>query len=72
MASLLFLMHIVQIYWLVMPALHRDGVSLSYMDFTAPLGIGGLWLGVFFSRLRAAPLLLLKDPGVQFAFRYEH
>jgi hypothetical protein len=72
LASLLFVMHIVQMYWLVMPALHRDGVRLSWMDFTAPLGIGGLWLGVFFSRLRAAPLLLLKDPGVQFAFRYGH
>ncbi|HZR20511.1 MAG TPA: hypothetical protein VFE51_24730 [Verrucomicrobiae bacterium] len=72
LASLLFVMHIVQTYWLVMPALHHDQVSLSWMDFSTPIGIGGLWLAFFLSRLRAAPLILLKDPGLQFAFRYGH
>lgn len=72
LAGLLFAMHIVQTYWLVMPAFHRDGIRLSWMDFTAPVGIGGLWVSMFLSRLRAAPLILQKDPGVQFAFRYGH
>jgi hypothetical protein len=65
-------MHLVETYWLVMPALHHDRVALSWMDFTAPLGIGGVWLAFFLSRLRAAPLVLLKDPGLQFAFKYGH
>ena len=30
------------------------------MDFTAPVGIGGLWFALFLSRLRSAPLLLMK------------
>jgi hypothetical protein len=29
-------------------------------------------LAFFFSRLKSAPLVLLKDPGLQFAFRYGH
>jgi len=70
LAGTLFLMHIVETYWLIMPALHRDQLVVSWMDITAPLGIGGLWLAFFFSRLRAAPLILLKDPGLQFAFVY--
>jgi hypothetical protein len=70
LASLLFLFHIVQTYWLVMPALHPDRLAVSWMDFTAPLGVGGLWLAFFLARLKSAPLVLLKDPGLQFAFRY--
>jgi hypothetical protein len=70
LASVLFVMHLVQTYWLVMPALHRQQVIVSWMDFTAPIGIGGVWLAFFMSRLRAAPLILLKDPGLQFAFKY--
>ncbi|HTL18299.1 MAG TPA: hypothetical protein VL793_13770 [Patescibacteria group bacterium] len=72
LAGLLFMMHIIETYWLVMPALHRDEISISWMDFTSPMGIGGLWLAFFVWKLRAAPLILQKDPGVQFAFRYGH
>jgi hypothetical protein len=72
LASVLFLLHIVDIYWLVIPALHPDHVTVSWMDLTAPIGFGGVWLAFFFSRLKSAPLLLLKDPGLQFAFRYGH
>jgi hypothetical protein len=72
LAGMLFVLHIVETYWLVMPALHQDRVSVSWMDFTAPLGVGGVWLAFFCSRLKSAPLILLKDPGLQFAFRYGH
>jgi hypothetical protein len=63
-------MHVVDMYWLVMPTLHQNGVSLSWMDFTAPIGIGGLWLSFFLWRLKAAPLLPQNDPGMQFSFVY--
>jgi len=70
LAAMLFVMHIVDTYWLVMPTLHQGGVAVNWMDFTAPLGVGGLWLGFFLWRLRAAPLLPQQDPGMQFAFVY--
>lgn len=72
LAGLLFVAHLVDAYWLVMPALHHDGVHVSWMDLTAPVGIGGLWLACFAARLKAAPLLPQNDPGLQFAFRYGH
>jgi hypothetical protein len=72
LAAILFIVHIVAVYWLVMPALHHDGVVVSWLDFTVPLGIGGLWLAFFLFQLKAAPLLPQRDPGLQFAFRYEH
>jgi hypothetical protein len=72
MAIMLFLMHIVDSYWLVMPALHPNGIHLSWMDFATPIGIGAIWLSFFLARLKAAPLLPQHDPGMQFAFAYAH
>jgi hypothetical protein len=70
LSALLFVMHIVDTYWLVMPTLHQHGVVLSWLDFAAPIGVGGLWVSFFLWRLKSAPLLPLKDPGMQFAFVY--
>ena len=72
LAGLLFLMHIVDAYWLIMPALHQNGAVLSWLDFAAPVGVGGIWLAFFFSRLKAVALLPQNDPGMQFAFTYGH
>jgi len=70
LAGMLFIMHIVDTYWLVMPTLHHDGLAVSWLDFTAPLGIGGLWTSYFLWRLKSAPLLPQNDPGLQFSFVY--
>lgn len=70
MAVMLFVMHIVHTYWLVMPAFHHDNLKVSWMDFTAPLAIGGFWFAFFLSRLKSAPLIPRNDPGLQFAFVY--
>ena len=70
LAALLFIVHVVDMYWLVMPTLHKNGLAVSWLDFAAPIGIGGVWLAFFLARLKAAPLLPQQDPGMQFAFRY--
>ncbi len=69
-AGILFVAHAVQAYWLVMPSLHQKGVQLSWLDFAAPIGIGGIWLSYFLSRLKRAALVPRHDPGLQFAFTY--
>lgn len=71
LAAMVFAAHILAVYWLVMPALHSHGVAASWLDAAAFLGIGGLWLGFFLSRLKAAALLPQHDPGDQFALAYE-
>ncbi len=72
LAALLFVIHTVDTYWLVMPTMHQGGVVVSWLDFAAPIGIGGVWLAFFLWRLAAAPLLPRHDPGLQFAFKYGH
>jgi hypothetical protein len=70
LAAMIFVVHIADTYWLVMPTLHQGGVVLNWLDFTAPIGVGGLWMAFFLWRLKAAPLLPQNDPGMQFAFVY--
>jgi len=69
-AGLLFVAHLVDAFWLVMPSLHDKGVHVSWLDVAAPIGIGALWFSYFLSRLKAAHLVPQHDPGLQFAFVY--
>src|SRR5258706_11106921 len=64
-AAMVFIMHIVDTYWLVLPTLHQHGISVSWLDFAAPIGVGGLWISVFLWSLKAAPLLPQNDPGLE-------
>ncbi|HSU56064.1 MAG TPA: hypothetical protein VLT36_18550 [Candidatus Dormibacteraeota bacterium] len=72
LAVILFIMHMFDAYWLVMPSLHQHGIAVSWLDFTCVIGIGGVWFAFFFWRLKAAALLPQHDPGMQFAFVYGH
>jgi hypothetical protein len=70
LAAMLVVIHIIDAYWLVMPSFHRSGISVSWMDVAAPIGVGGIWCSFFLSHLKRAPLLPRHDPGLQFAFTY--
>lgn len=69
-AGALLLIHIVAIYWMVSPSLHQTGPALSWLDFAAPLGVGGLWVGVFLWALLRAPLLPMNDPRMEEELAY--
>jgi hypothetical protein len=44
--------------------------TMSWMDLTAPIGIGGLWLALFFANLQKAPLLPLGAPDLRKALSH--
>jgi hypothetical protein len=62
-------MHLVDMHWLVMPTLHKDGVSPHLLDFTTLLGVGGLFLAAFGFFLTRAKLVPAKDPLFVGAFK---
>lgn len=49
--------------WLVLPSFHRTGLDGHWLDFVAPVGLGGLWLGLFFALLGRRPMLAVRDPA---------
>jgi hypothetical protein len=71
LASWLILMRILDIYWHIEPAFHRE-VHVSWVLFAILAGMGGLWMAYFFHNLRARPLLPLNAPQTLRLLEREH
>jgi hypothetical protein len=63
-ACLLLAMRLVDLTWLVMPAFSPDRFALHWLNFVAPLAVGGLWLAAFTWRLSARAALPVYDPAL--------
>ena len=61
-AVIIFLAHIADVWWVVAPSLYRNGFHASWMAPLAWIGIGGIWLAIFFWRLETRPLVPMNDP----------
>lgn len=59
---LILVMHLIEMHWITMPILHHSGVSLSWLDITTFIGLGGIFMGLFFSTLRKNNLVPINDP----------
>jgi hypothetical protein len=55
-------MRLVDLFFIVVPAFHPARISIHWMDFAAPVGIGGIWLWMFLGHLQGKSLLPLHDP----------
>lgn len=52
LAGFLLVMRFVEMLWLVVPSLHREGRTLHWLDAVVPLAFGALWFAFFSWRLR--------------------
>lgn len=55
-------MHLADIYWLVLPALHRGGARPNWLDLAALLGVGGITVAYGVWRFRGRVLAPIGDP----------
>ncbi len=60
-AGWLLFMRAVELFWMIEPSEHPRFV-LHWMDIVVPIGMGGIWLGVFFWQLEKRPLMPRHDP----------
>jgi hypothetical protein len=60
--ALMIAIRLVDVYWVVKPAFYNQQLSIYWLDFIAPVAVGGLWLALFFWQLKSAPLVPLRDP----------
>ncbi|MEM6427946.1 MAG: hypothetical protein AAF708_01810 [Deinococcota bacterium] len=60
-ACWMLFMRLVDIFWLIVPTYERN-IPFSLLDAAVLVGIGGVWLSIFISRLKDKPLLPLHDP----------
>lgn len=62
MAIWLVVVHLIEIFWFVVPGFYQTGFHLDWLDVVATLGIGGFWVAVFTWQLAGKPLVPLHDP----------
>jgi hypothetical protein len=81
-AAWMIVMRLVDIFMLVSPEFASNGTNLHllagqhvshffvhWLDLAAPLGIGGIWVWMFFTQLRQRPLLCTGDPYLRQALQ---
>ena len=60
-------MRAVDLYWLVAPAYHPEGLALHWLDAALPVALFGLWVAAFARELAKRPLLPFNDPALPVA-----
>ncbi len=61
-AVLQFVMHWVDLYWMILPNYSHHGAHFSWIDLTTTVGIGGVFLGFFWQKFSRNPLVPINDP----------
>lgn len=70
LAGALILVSLLDLYWLIVPAFEPDGPRIHWIDAAATIGIGGLWIAAFLSKLKERPLVPLHDPRFERVFQH--
>lgn len=71
-AGVLLVAHYLDLYWFIIPELHKTGNAFHWFDITALLGVVGTVGGVFVYRLGSAALVPIKDPFLQESMEFEN
>jgi hypothetical protein len=66
----LIAMHYIDIYWLVMPALHR-AIAIHWLDLAAPCGVLGVTIAAILARAGSRAAITTDDPRLPAAVAYE-
>jgi hypothetical protein len=61
----ILLMHFFDLYWLVIPTLHKHGFHFSWMDLTAMVGIGGIFVWYFWQTYLKGALVPVNDTKLE-------
>ena len=61
LAIVILIIRQVDFFWMIAPEFTHS-FHVSWMDVVAPIGIGGVWLAMFFWQLSKRPLVPINDP----------
>lgn len=68
--GLILFMRLVDLMWIVMPSYYQRGFRLTWLNISAPLGIGGFWIAMFVRELQKRPLLPIQSPNLETALKH--
>jgi hypothetical protein len=58
----ILVVRLVDLFWLIAPEFHTNGLSISWLDILLPLSLAAFWLGCFVWQLRGRAILPVFDP----------
>jgi hypothetical protein len=61
-AAAVLAVRVIDMWWLIGPEFHTDGIAISWMDVVLPITIGAIWLATFVYQLRGRAILPVHDP----------
>jgi hypothetical protein len=64
-ATVLFIVHVLDQFWLVLPELHPSQLTIHPMDILAPLGMGYIWVTLYIKLLYQRALIPPEDRRLQ-------
>jgi hypothetical protein len=65
LAVFIIVIRIIDVFWLVEPNFNSSSFHVSWLDFAAPLGVGGVFVALFLMELAKRPLMPLGAPDLQ-------
>jgi hypothetical protein len=65
-------MHLVDVYWLVLPSIHHQPARPGVVDVAALLAVGGAFVAAFGRALRGHPLVPVGDPRLPESLAFEN
>ena len=73
-AAFLLLMHVVDMYWFVMPNVFqgKDGFSFHWLDIACLLGVGGVYCAFVFRHMTKHALVPIGDPRLQRSLHFQN
>ena len=69
-ALTVFVMGLLDIFWIVAPGFGRLSFRVYWMDIIAPIGIGGLWVAMFIKQLMVQSTVPVHDSRVEEEFEW--
>jgi hypothetical protein len=71
-ATWMLAVHYLDLWWLVMPSLHREGPHPHLLDLATLLGVGGLFLATLALLMRRRSLVPVADPRLAESLAFEN
>jgi hypothetical protein len=69
-ALLIIVMRMIGVFWETVPEFFPYHIHVSWMDLTAPIGLGGIWLAFFLTNLLKRPLIPRNNPNLEGALAH--
>jgi hypothetical protein len=69
-ALLIIVMRLTGVFWETVPEFFPEHIHVSWMDFTAPIGLGGIFVALFLTNLMKRPLIPPNNPRLEEALAH--